>query len=134
MYYYFLSVCVVVLSETVGIWFLNTQMNIPQDRILAANWVMQCAIASFVLGLLMLPYNAALIAHENMNIFAYISILEAVLKLAIVFALYISPYDKLITYAILLLRYLVSFAGFMRLIADGITKNVGFIMFMTRDL
>ncbi len=98
----FLSVCVVVLSETVGIWFLNTQMNIPQDRILAANWVMQCAIASFVLGLLMLPYNAALIAHENMNIFAYISILEAVLKLAIVFALYISPYDKLITYAILL--------------------------------
>lgn len=97
-----LGICIVVLSETIGVWFLNTQMNIPTDRMLAANWVLQCTIASFVFGLLMVPYNATLIAHENMNIFAYISILEAALKLAIVFALYISPYDKLITYAILL--------------------------------
>ena len=93
---------VVLLGETIGVWFLNTHLQIPADRMVAANWVLQCAIASFVLGLLMVPYNASLIAHENMNIFAYISILEAVLKLAIVFALYISPYDKLITYAILL--------------------------------
>jgi O-antigen/teichoic acid export membrane protein len=93
---------VVLLGETIGVWFLNTHLQIPADRMVAANWVLQCAIASFVLGLLMVPYNASLIAHENMNIFAYISILEAVLKLAIVFALYISPYDKLITYAMLL--------------------------------
>lgn len=97
-----LGLIVVLFSETVGIWFLNTHLQIPAERMVAANWVLQCAIATFVLGLLMVPYNASLIAHENMNIFAYISILEAVLKLAIVFALYISPYDKLITYAILL--------------------------------
>ena len=97
-----LGLIVVLFSETIGVWFLNTHLQIPAERIVAANWVLQCAIASFVLGLLMVPYNASLIAHENMNIFAYISILEAVLKLAIVFALYISPYDKLITYAILL--------------------------------
>lgn len=97
-----LGLVVVLLGETIGVWFLNTHLQIPAERMVAANWVLQFAIASFVLGLLMVPYNASLIAHENMNIFAYISILEAVLKLAIVFALYISPYDKLITYAILL--------------------------------
>lgn len=97
-----LGLVVVLFSETIGVWFLNTHLQIPAERMVAANWVLQCAIASFVLGLLMVPYNATLIAHENMNIFAYISIMEAVLKLAIVFALYFSPYDKLITYAILL--------------------------------
>lgn len=97
-----LGLVVVLFGETVGVWFLNTHLQIPAERMVAANWVLQCAIVSFVLGLLMVPYNATLIAHENMNIFAYISILEAVLKLVIVFALYISPYDKLITYAILL--------------------------------
>ena len=97
-----LGLIVIFFTETIGVWFLNTHLQIPSDRMVAANWVLQCAIASFVLGLLMVPYNATLIAHENMNIFAYISILEAILKLAIVFALYISPYDKLITYALLL--------------------------------
>ncbi len=97
-----LSVVVILFTETIGVWFLNTHLQIPADRMVAANWVLQCSIASFVLGLLMVPYNATLIAHENMHIFAYISILEAVLKLAIVFTLFISPYDKLITYAVLL--------------------------------
>ena len=97
-----LGMIVIFFTETIGVWFLNNHLQIPPDRMVAANWVLQCAIASFVLGLLMVPYNATLIAHENMNIFAYISILEAFLKLAIVFALYISPYDKLITYALLL--------------------------------
>ena len=97
-----MGLVVVLFSETIGVWFLNTHLQIPTERMVAANWVLQCAIASFVLGLLMVPYNASLIAHENMNIFAYISILEAILKLTIVFALYFSPFDKLITYAILL--------------------------------
>lgn len=97
-----LGLVVILFGETIGVWFLNTHLQIPADRMVAANCVLQCAIASFVLGLLMVPYNASLIAHENMNIFAYISILEAVLKLAIVFALYISPYDKLFSYALLL--------------------------------
>jgi len=94
--------CIIVLAtEIIGVWFLNTKMNIPADRMVAANWVMQCSIISFVLGLFMVPYNAAIIAHERMSAFAYIGILEVVLKLAIVYALLFSPIDKLITYAIL---------------------------------
>ena len=97
-----LSIIVVVLMELVGVWFLNTQMNIPDGRMEAANWVFQLSIVSFVLGLLMVPYNASIIAHEDMGIFAYMTLLDAVLKLLIVYLLYITPYDKLITYAILL--------------------------------
>lgn len=98
-----MAVVIVLLTEIVGIWFLNTKMNIPEGRMNAANWVFQCALISFVVGLLMVPYNASIIAHERMNIYAYISIWDAVMKLAIVFALYISPFDKLKSYAVLLL-------------------------------
>lgn len=97
-----LSVIVVVLMELVGVWFLNTQMNIPEGRMGAANWVFQLSIISFVLGLLMVPYNASIIAHEDMGVFAYMTLLDAVLKLLIVYVLYITPFDKLITYALLL--------------------------------
>lgn len=99
----FMGLIVVVLMEAIGVWFLNTQMNIPEGRMGAANWVFQLSIISFVLGLLMVPYNASIVAHEDMGVFAYMSLLDAVLKLLIVFSLYISPFDKLISYAVLLL-------------------------------
>ena len=98
-----LSVVVVLAVEAVGVWFLNTQMKIPADRMGAANWVMQCSLVSFVVGLLMVPYNASIISHERMNIYAYISIWDALMKLVIVYALYVSPFDKLKSYAVLLL-------------------------------
>ena len=97
-----LSMIVVVLMELVGVWFLNTQMNIPEGRMEVANWVFQLSIVSFVLGLLTVPYNASIIAHEDMGVFAYMSLLDAVFKLLIVYSLYISPFDKLISYAVLL--------------------------------
>ncbi len=96
-----LSIAVLVLVEVIGILFVNNKLNIPTDRIYAANWTFQCAIMAFILNLISVPYNAAIIAHERMNAFAYISILEVTLKLAIVYVLYISPIDKLITYSIL---------------------------------
>lgn len=99
----FLAVVIVFAVEAVGVWFLNTQMKIPPDRLVAANWVMQCSLVSFVVGLLMVPYNASIISHERMNIYAYISIWDAVMKLVIVYALYVSPFDKLKSYAVLLL-------------------------------
>lgn len=99
----FLAVVIVLAVEAVGVWFLNTQMKIPPDRLVAANWVMQCSLVSFVVGLLMVPYNASIISHERMNIYAYISIWDAVMKLVIVYALYVSPFDKLKSYAVLLL-------------------------------
>ncbi len=97
-----LSVIIVILGEIVGIWFLNYKMNIPTERLVAANWVLQCSLITFVINLISIPYNACIIAHERMKVFAYISILEAVLKLSVVYMLYASSFDKLSTYAILL--------------------------------
>ena len=96
-----LSIIVIVIGEVIGVWFLNTHLNIPSERLFAANIVLQCAIGSFVLNLINVPYNGLIIAHERMNAFAYISILEALLKVCIVFAIYVASYDKLILYSIL---------------------------------
>lgn len=96
-----LSLAILILAEAIGVWFVNHKLNIPADRLYAANWAFQCAILSFIFNLISVPYNAAIIAHERMSAFAYISILEVMLKLAIVYVLYISPIDKLITYSIL---------------------------------
>lgn len=98
-----LSAVVVVLTETIGLWFLYNKMQIPPERLDAAFWVLQCSIGASVIMILSVPYNAAIIAHEKMSAFAYISVLEVVLKLAIVYVLLISPIDKLILYAFLFL-------------------------------
>lgn len=97
-----LGLIILVLAESLGVWFLNAKLNIPDDRMYAANWIIHFSIFTFIINLLSVPYNAAIIAHERMSIFAYISILEVVLKLIIVYMLYVSPFDKLITYAALL--------------------------------
>lgn len=96
-----LALIVFVLGEIVGIWFLDSELNIPVERLEAAKWVFHCAIISFSIGLICSPYNATIIAHERMSIYAYMSILETILKLAIVYLLYISPFDKLKTFAVL---------------------------------
>ena len=96
-----MSLLVVIVAELIGVWFLNYKMNIPETRLTAANWVFQCSILTFVLNLLSVPYNAAIIAHEKMSAFAYISIIEVTLRLAIVFLLLVSPFDRLITYSVL---------------------------------
>ncbi|MBR5685481.1 MAG: lipopolysaccharide biosynthesis protein [Muribaculaceae bacterium] len=98
-----IAAVVVIVAGLVGWWFLNNKMSIPDGRMSAANWVLACSIMTFAIGLISVPYNASIISHEKMGVFAYMSILEAVLKLAIVLALYWSPVDKLKTYAVLLL-------------------------------
>lgn len=98
-----MAVLVIVLAELFGLWFLNSQLNIPDDRMEAANWVFHFAVLSFAINLISIPYNASIISHEKMDAYAYISILEVVLKLVIVYMLYVSPFDKLVTYAFLLL-------------------------------
>lgn len=97
-----LAIIIMVLAEIGGVWFLNCKMNIATERLLAANWVLQCSIITFMINLISVPYNAAIIAHERMSAFAYISILEAVLKLLVVYLLYVTLYDRLIVYAVLL--------------------------------
>lgn len=95
---------VLVLAETVGIWFLNTQMTIPAERLYAANWVFQASVLSFMFSLSSVPYNASITSHERMSAFAYIGILDVVLRLLIVLFIAYAPFlfDRLIVYSLLL--------------------------------
>ena len=97
-----LGLIIVILVETIGVWFLNNKMNISPERMVAANWVLQCSALAFIVNMLSVPYNAAIIAHEKMQAFAYVSILEVSLKLGIAFLLYIPWFDSLIVYAALI--------------------------------
>ena len=99
--FFLLSIIVVVLAETIGLWFLNTQLVIPPERMTAANWIYQFSILSCISSLITMPYNAAIIAHERMNVYAYVGIIEVVLKLLIVYLIMILPADKLISYGFL---------------------------------
>lgn len=96
-----ISLLVILLAETIGLWFLFNKMTIPLERMDAALWVYQMSILSTVVMIMSVPYNATIIAHEKMSAFAYISVLEVVLKLAIVYMLHIGHFDKLKLYAIL---------------------------------
>lgn len=98
-----ISFIVVVLAEIIGVWFLNNKMVIPAERMVAANWIFQFSLVTFVVGLISVPYNAAIVAHERMKAFAYIGILEVLAKLGIVFSLMVAPFDKLIFYGLLLM-------------------------------
>ncbi|MFA6807902.1 MAG: MATE family efflux transporter [Eubacteriales bacterium] len=97
-----LALAIAILAECVGVWFLNTKMNIPVDRMTAANWVLQFSILTFGINLISVPYNAVIIAHERMSAFAYISIFEGLGKLLIAYFITVSPIDTLIFYAILM--------------------------------
>lgn len=96
-----IAIIIIVICEIIGVWFLNTKLNIPIHRINAANWVLQCSILSFAVNILSVPYNSLIISHEKMNVYAYISIVEVILKLVIVYLLVIIPFDKLKLYAVL---------------------------------
>ncbi|MCL1937874.1 MAG: oligosaccharide flippase family protein [Candidatus Azobacteroides sp.] len=103
-----LALIIFILAETIGVWFLNAKMNISEERMIAANWVLQISILTFIINLINIPYSAFIIAYEHMKTFAYISIIEVMLKLTIVYVLMILPFDKLILYAILLLLVTIS--------------------------
>lgn len=94
-----MSVVFLVFAEVIGVWFLEYKMNIPEGRMYAAHWVLQCSILSFVVGLLSVPYNATIIAHEHMGAFAYLSILSTFLNLGVALIINYVPFDKLIFYA-----------------------------------
>ncbi len=98
-----LAIIILILTETVGLWFLNEKLNIPDSRMSAANWVYQFSIISFIANVISVPYNACIVAHEHMKVFGYLGVLEVMFKLAIVFLLMVIPFDKLVTYAALVL-------------------------------
>ena len=98
-----IALAIIVLSETVGLWFLNEKLVIPEARMNAAMWVYQCSILSCAVSIMSTPYNAVIVAHEKMSAFAYISILDVSLKLLVVYLLVVLPFDKLIILSILTL-------------------------------
>ena len=102
--HFVLAGIVLLLAESIGVWFLNTRMTIPADRLYAANWVFQASLIAFMFGLFSVPYNASIVAHEKMTAFAYISILDIILRLCVVLFVAYMPFsfDRLIVYSLLL--------------------------------
>lgn len=98
----FIGLIIVGLAETLGLWFFYEKMIIPEDRINIAFWVYQISILSTFVSLTQVPYQATLIAHENMKVYAYVGLVEALAKLGVVYCLLSISSDKLISYAILL--------------------------------
>lgn len=97
----FLAAIIILLSETIGLWFLNYKLNIPIDKMTAANWVYQISIINCAANIIRVPHNALIISHERMNFYAYTGIVEAILKLLVCYLLFLGDYDKLCLYAIL---------------------------------
>lgn len=94
-------IIVFILAEFIGVWLVNYELTIPKDRLFAANWVLQSSIIIMLISFIQVPYNAIILAYEQMNIYAYITIIEAFLRLGIVFIVLWINYDKLVVYAIL---------------------------------
>ena len=109
--YVLIGVLVLLLAETIGLWFISNKLIIPLERKEAALWVYQFSIFSFLFTILTSPYMAMIISHEEMNIYAYVSIIEVLLKLGIVFVLRFITWDKLILYSFLILIITVIIAG-----------------------
>ena len=102
-----IAILVFILAETVGLWFVNNKLNLPLDRMTAVNWIYQFSVFTLLLGIIQVPYDALIVAREKMDIYAYMSFVEAFLKLVIVYLLVVFAFDKLILYAGLL--FFVSF-------------------------
>lgn len=102
-----LAIIVIITAEIIGIWFLNNELKIEHGRMNAAHWVFHCSVITFAIGLITMPFNASIMSHEHMGVYAYITIFETLMKLVIVYALSISPFDKLKTYAVLMLIVVV---------------------------
>jgi O-antigen/teichoic acid export membrane protein len=100
--YIIIALLILLLSETIGLWFVNNKLIIPNERKITALWVYHFSVLSFLFTVLATPFLAVIIAREDMNIYAYVSIIEAVLRLSLVFILKLMPYDKLKIYGILM--------------------------------
>ena len=109
-----IALLVLIVGETIGLWFFYEKMIIPEDRVSAALWVYQFSIVTTMISFTQVPYNASLIAHEKMSIYAYVGLYEAFSKLAIAYLITISPIDNLVFYGSLLLLNTIAVQMFYR--------------------
>ena len=97
-----IALVLMLSADIVGVWFVNNKMVLPPERITAAVWVLHFSVITFCINLISVPYNAVIVAHERMSVFAYVSIYEVIAKLVVCYCLYISPIDKLVLWAIMI--------------------------------
>lgn len=112
--HFLLAILIVIVAETVGLWYIYNKMVFPPDRLNAVLWVYHISVLNILVSFTQVPYNASLISHEKMDIYAYTGLYEAFAKLLVAYLLFLSPVDKLITYAILLFGVTVSLSFFYR--------------------
>lgn len=135
-FYLYLLFCllIVILGETVGLWFVNTQLSIPPSRMVAANWIYQFSIISFCFSIMTAPYNAAIIAREKMQIYAYVAIVESVLKLALIVLLLYLPGDKLVIYGLMMCLLTLSVFFFLNVYCLSSFKECHIIKKLERSV
>ena len=110
-----IAILILILAETIGLWFVSNKLNIPELRLEAALWVYHCSVLSFMVTVIQAPYSALIIAHEKMSVFAYLSIVDVLLKLFVVLLLSSISFDKLELYALLIFGVSVTVAAFYRI-------------------
>ena len=132
--FFILGLIIVVIAETVGLWMLYNKMVIPIERMNAAFWVFQFSLLTFLITIISTPYSAIIVAHEDMKIFAYVSVLEAILKLVIVYLLLLFSFDHLILYAILLFAVSCLVRGIYSLICSAKYPETKFVFIWDKDI
>ena len=125
---------ILLLGETVGLWFLNEKLVIPPDRMLAANIVYQTTVIGCMVSVTQVPYNAMIMANEKMNVYAYAEVVNVCLRLAIVYALVLSPIDKLVTYGLLSLLVTFGFSVFYRVYCTTRFQSCKFRLTLERQV
>lgn len=121
-----IAIIILVLAETIGLWFVYNKLTIPAYRFEATMWVYQIAILSFLFNIINVPYHASIIAHEKMSVYAWVSILDVALKLGIAYLISVSPGDKLITYSLLILMTTIVMFLFYRIYSKRHFKECTF--------
>ncbi len=129
-----IALIVLIVAETVGLWFLCNKLVIPEGRMEAAHWVYQLSIACAIIGIIQAPYNACIIAHEKMGVYAYVEILNVTLKLLIVYLLVIGNLDKLKLYAILHFAVVVVILLIYRIYCIKNFKETHFLFILKKDI
>ena len=129
-----IAILIVILGETIGLWFLCNKLVIPIERMPAAHWVFQMSILSAAIGITQVPYSACIISHEKMDIYAYFELLHVFLKLLIVYLLVISPWDKLKIYSSLVVSVSIVMRVFYRVYCIRHYKEASFSLIWNKNL
>lgn len=129
-----IAVLILLLAETVGLWFVNYKLNVPASKLVIVNWVYQFTVFTFLIGVVQVPYNALIIAKERMNIYAIFSIIEVILKLLILYLLVVSPFEKLKTYAFLVFAVTFLITSFYKYYCKYNFKESKYHFFYEKEL